>query len=101
MDRAAVAPRPPRPIELRGPAAGGPGASSAPGRDHPAALRDDGPPEVRGVELHAPDRLVHRPQLGQGERRSDERRCDARDLELDADTLNRIAHDPKMIERQL
>src|SRR5687768_7662299 len=88
MDRAAVAPRPPCPIELRGPAAGRPGPRSAPGRDHPTALRDDASPEVRGVELHAPDGLVDRPQLGQGERRSDERSCDARDVELDADTLD-------------
>ena len=101
VDRSAVAPRPPCPIELRGPAAGRAGPSSAPGRDHPTVLRDDAAPEVRGVELHAPDRLVHRAQLGQGERRSDERRRDARDLELDADALDRIAHDPQMIERQV
>ena len=32
---------------------------------------------------------------------SDERRCDARDLELDADALDRIAHDPQVVERQV
>ena len=47
-----------------------------------------------------PDGLIHRAQLGQGERCSDERRGDARDLELNADTLDRIAHDPQVIECQ-
>src|SRR5918996_3780406 len=101
MDRAAVAPRPPRPIELRGPATTPAGPSSAPGRDHPTVLRYDAPPEVRGVELNAPDRLVYGSQLGHGERRSHERRCDARDLELDADAVDRVAHDPAVIERQV
>jgi hypothetical protein len=51
--------------------------------------------------VHAPDGFVHGPQLGQSEGRSDECRCDALELELDADTLDRIAHDLKMIERQV
>ena len=51
--------------------------------------------------MHAPDGLVHRPQLGQGERRSDECRCDAPEVEVDADTLDRIADDLCVIERQL
>jgi hypothetical protein len=79
----------------------GAGASSAPGRDDPAVLGDDAPSEVRRVELHAPDGLVHGPQVGQGERRSDERGRDARDLELDANTLDRVAHDLEMVECQV
>ena len=90
-----------RPVELRGPAAGRPGLRPAPGRDHPAVLGDDAAPEVRGVELHAPDRLVHRAQLGHRERRPDERSRDARDLELDAHALDRISHDAQVVERQL
>ena len=101
VDRAAAAPRAAGAVELRGPAAGRAGPRAAPGRDHPAVLGDDAPPEVRGVELHAPDRLVHGPQLGEGERRPDERRRDARDLELDADALDRVAHDLQMVEREV
>ena len=101
MDRATVAPCPPGSIELRGPAAGRAGPRSASGRDHPTVLRDDAAPEVRGVELHPPEGLVHRPQLGQGERRPDERRRDTRHLELDTDTLDRISHDLQVVERQV
>ena len=84
-------PHPPCSLELRRLAAGRAGPSSAPGRDDPAVLRDDAPPEVRAVEVHAPDGLVRRPQLGQGERRSDECRCDAHEVEVDADGLSREA----------
>jgi len=99
--RSAVLPRPPCSKQLSGLAPGRSGPSSAPGRDHPTVLRDEAPPEVRAIEVDAPDGFVHSPQLGQGDRRSDVRRCDVRDLELDADTRHRIAHDPRMIERQL
>ncbi len=101
MDRTAVAPRPSRAIELGGPAARRARLSSAAGRDHPAVLLDDAAPEVRGVELHPPDGLVHRPELGQGERRSHESGRDARDLELDANALDGVAHDLQMVERQV
>ncbi len=82
---------PPCSIELRRLAAGRAGPNSAPGRDRPTVLRDDAPLEVRAFEVHAPDGLVHRPQLGQGERRSYECRCDAREVEIDADGLSRYA----------
>src|SRR5439155_15470253 len=101
MDWSAVAPGPPRAKELCRPAARRARSSSAPGRDDPAVLRDDTAPEVRGVELNAPDRLVHGPQLGQRERRPDECRRDARDLELDPHPFDRVVHDPGVIERQV
>ena len=41
--------------------------------DYPAVLGDDAAAEVGGVELHAPDGLVHCPQLGHRERRPHER----------------------------
>ena len=71
------------------------------GRDHPALLRDDAATEVRGIELHAPDRLVDRPQLRERERLPDERRRDTAQLQLDSNALDRIADDPEMIEREL
>ncbi len=83
-----MVPHPPCSKQLRRLAAGRAGPSSAPGWDRPTILRDDAPLEVRDVEVHAPDGLVHRPQLGHFERRSDECRCDAREVEVDADGLS-------------
>ena len=94
-------PHPPRPVELGRLAAARAGPGAAPGRDHPARLGQQAPAEVRAVELHAPDGLVHRPQLGEGERRPDEGRGEAPEREVDADALDRVAHDPLVVERQL
>ena len=45
--------------------------------EHPAVFRKEAPPEVCGVEVHAPDGLVHRSELREREPRPDERRRDA------------------------
>ena len=95
------APHPPGAEELRGLAAGRAGLRAAPGRDHPAVVREEAAAEVRAVELHAPDGLVDGAQLGEGERRADERGRDAPELELDADALDRVAHDRAVVEREL
>ena len=71
------------------------------GGNHPAALREDAPPEVGSVEAHTPDGLVDRPQLGQGECRSDKCSRDAAKLQVDADALHRITHYTGVIEREL
>ena len=101
MDGCAVPPCPPGPVELGRPAAAQPGSGPAAGRDHPTVLTHEAAAEVRGVELHAPDRFVHRSKLGHREGRADERCRDARDLELDPDALDRVADDPQMVEREL
>src|SRR4030095_15871954 len=93
MNGCAVLPGPPRAVQLGGPAAARPRPRRAAGGDHPAVLPDETAAEVRGVELDAPDRLVHRSQLGHGERRADEGRRDSRDLELEADALDGVADD--------
>src|SRR6266508_4950679 len=93
VDGCAVVPCPSGAVELGGPSAARPRSGRAAGRDHPAVLADEAAAEVRGVELHAPDRLVHRSELGQGEGRADEGRRDARHLELDPDALDRVADD--------
>src|SRR6266516_1974272 len=101
MDRAAVIPGPPRAVELRGPATRRPRPGAAPGRNDPPLLGHDPAPEVRSVELHAPDGLVDCAQFSQSERRPDEGRRDARELELPANTLDRVAHDLQVVERQV
>ena len=77
------------------------GMGPAPGRNDPAAFREKASSEVRAVEVHAPDRLVHAPQLAQRERGADECGRDSAQLEVDADSLDRVAQDPLVIERQL
>ena len=72
----------------------------APGRNDPAALREASP-EVRAVEVHAPDRLVHAPQLAQRERGADECGRDSAQLEVDPNSLDCVAQDPLVVERQL
>src|SRR5439155_25260693 len=77
LDRRAVAPRPSGPVELSGSAATRPGSSGAASRNHPAVSSHEASAEVCGVELNAPDRLVHRTELGHGEGRADEGSRDA------------------------
>src|SRR6266511_1628742 len=101
MDGCAVLPSPPGAVKLSGPSAARPGSRRAAGRDHPTVLAQEAAAEVRGVELHAPDRLVHRSQLGHREGRADKARGDARDLELDADALDCVADDSQVVEREL
>src|SRR5438128_3648163 len=101
LDRRAVAPRPSGPVELSGSAATRPGSSGAASRNHPAVSSHEASAEVCGVELNAPDRLVHRTELGHGEGRADEGSCDARDLELDPDALDRDADDSLVVEPKL
>ena len=94
-------PRPPGAIQLGRPAAAGPRSGHAARRDHPAVVTDEASAEVRRVELNAPDRLVDGSELGHGEGRADERRRDARDLELDADALDGVANDSEVVEGEL
>ena len=100
-DRPALLPHAAGPVELGRLAAGRAGPGPAPGRDHPAVLREEAPPEVGAVEMHAPDGLVHRSELGERERRSEECRRDPSQLEVDADAVGRVADDPRVIESQL
>jgi len=51
--------------------------------------------------LHAPNCLVNRPELCDRERRADERRRDACELEVEAYALDRIPHDPSVVEGQI
>ena len=101
MDGRAVLPGPAGAVELRRPAAACSRSRRAAGRDHPPVDADEAAAEVRGVELHAPDRLVHRPELGDRERRAHEGRRDARDVELDPHALDRVADDAQVVEREL
>src|SRR5262245_10251723 len=101
VDRRAVVPGRAGPVELRGPASGRAWLRLLPGRDHPALLRDHAPAEVRRVEAHAPDGLEHQSQLTEREGRLDERRRDARQLEVEPDPLDGVAHDLAVVERQL
>lgn len=85
------------------PAAAGAGPGAAPCGDNPAflsVLGDDAAAEVGGVELHAPDGLVDRPQLGEGERSADEGGGDAGDLELNAQALHGVVHNAQVVERE-
>ena len=59
--------------------------------DHLRIVRDA--VERIRVELHAPDRLVHGPELRHGERRAHERGRDSRHLELHPDPLDRVTDD--------
>ena len=94
-------PHAPGAIELRRLAAARSGPRAPARRNDPAALGEHGPAEVRAVELHAPDGFVHGSQLGQRERRSHEGRGDASELEVGADPLHGVAHDLRVVERQL
>src|SRR5687768_8522310 len=88
LDRGTVLPRLPGAVQLCGPSASRPGSCRSSGGDDPAVLGDEAATEVRGVELDAPDRLVHRAQLGDGEGRADEGGRDPGDLELDPDAID-------------
>src|SRR6186997_2121413 len=101
VDRAALAPGPSRAVKLGWSPARGTRPRPAPGRNHPAVLGEDAAPEVRRVELDAPDRLVDCSQLGHREGRSHEGRRHARCLELHTHPLDRVSHDSLMVERQL
>src|SRR5919108_4732506 len=101
MYRPAVAPRAPGAVELGRSSPAWTRPSPASGRNHPTVLGDDAPPEIRGVELHAPDSLVHCAELGHRERAAHESRRDSGDLELDANALDGVADDLHVVERQL
>src|SRR5687768_9843691 len=98
MDGAAAAPGAAGAEELGGAAAGGAGAGAAAGWHHPPFVGDDTAAEVSGVQLDAPDGFVDGAQLGQRKGGADEGGGDARDFELDADALDRVAHDAPVVE---
>src|SRR6476661_3967376 len=101
MDRSAVIPGPPRAVELRRPATRPTRPGAAARRNDPTFLGHDSAPEVRSVELDAPYGLVDRAKLGQSERRPNERRRDARELEFAANAVDRVTHDLQVVERQV
>src|SRR5947199_10387841 len=82
-------------------ATGRPRSGAAPRRNDPTLLGHDSATEVRSVELYTPGGLVDRAQLGQGERGPDERRRDARELELLPNALDRVPHDLQVVECQV
>ena len=71
------------------------------GRDDPNLLGEDACGEVRSVELDAQIAVVDGAQSAIVKRLSDERGRDAGTLELDADPLDRVAHDLCVVEREL
>ena len=88
-------------VELRRLAARSTRARAAAGRNDPALLGEHAPPEVRGVELDAPDLLVDGAELGQREGRADERRRDAGQAQVGANPLERVSQDPRVVECEL
>src|SRR4029450_11871167 len=69
--------------------------------DDPPAVRQEASAEVRAVEVDPPDALVDGAQLAEREGRPDERGRDAAELEVDADALDGVSDDPRVVEREL
>src|SRR5437868_11925972 len=57
--------------------------------------------EIAGIEVDAPDRLVHLLELRNGERLGAERGCQGGVLQLGTRALNPVDDDTTMVERQL
>src|SRR5256885_7946557 len=99
-DRSALHPHPPGSKQLGRLAARRSGPGTATGRNHPTALGDDAPPKVRAVQVHAPDGLIDGTKLGDREGRPDERRGDARELQVGTHPPDGIADDPSVVESE-